>query len=225
MSKKERYASLALVFAVGCTTLRETGRGPGNNQAEAHSFNVIKAVDDSGAFVVDGYADSKNGASRAISPGAVLIVGVQDGVTLGNERFQYGTIVLVEGEDGRATFRQATQADTVLLSRPAVVFGEVYPKGRFKVPLSGKVNNPLFGEFSGTVDRVAVSFGSRDQTFTLTLLEHPGANLMVSRKVAISAGLYRPGSGTVEDAKGWKVIVRCKVPEPQCAVLSLRKVR
>jgi hypothetical protein len=107
----------------------------------------------------------------------------------------------------------------------ASLFERLYPKGPFKVPPSGKVNNPLFGEFSGTVDKTLVSFGTKELTLSLTLAEYPGVVLEVPRKVALAAGLYRPKSDTVEDAKGWKVRVRCQEPTSKCAVVSLTVTR
>src|SRR5258708_2596096 len=147
-------AVVALVVCAGCSTSPETGKAP--RQTEAHSFNVIKGVDSSGSFLLNGYSDYKNSASQALAPGAVLVVGVQDGVTLGGQRFEYEAIVLVEGDENRPTFRQAAENDAIVLANEVSVFGRKLPKGPLKIPTGGTFSDPATQPSSGTKGALSV---------------------------------------------------------------------
>jgi hypothetical protein len=231
--------AVLMLLGSGCSTAPETASAP--ERKEAHSFNVIQAVDSSGGFLLGGYSDYKDSASQAMMPGAVLVVGVRSGVTLGGQRFDYGAVVLVQGDQGRPTFRQATARDVISLSREVSVFGRKLPKGPVQIPPGGTfaetaapargetssgVSEPPKGEFSGTVTETAAAFEKGGLNFRLKLLQYPGLVLAVPRKVAIAAGLYAPKTDTVEDAKGWEVRVRCQDPAtgPGCGVVSLKRI-
>lgn len=233
---------VVLVAAIGSGCSPSGEREKASPRREAHSFNVIKAIDNSGGFLLNGYSDYKNSASQAMMPGAVLVVGVREGVTLGGQRFGYGAIVLVEGSDSLPTFRQAAENDTVELARDVTIFGRRFSPGPFKIPaggtladagaepspaVSGAASVPPQGEFSGTVTETVAAFEKGGMNFRLKLQEYPGLVLAVPRKVAVAAGLYVPTSDTVEDARGWQVRVTCQEPvsRAECAVLSLRRAK
>ena len=235
----------ALVAFTGCST------GPGTkvaHQTEAHSFNVIKAVDGSGGFLLDGYSDYKSSASQALSPGAVLVVGVRDGVTLGSQRFECGAVVVVEGDERQRVFRKATEDDSLVVLRKVEVFGKTYPKGPFRVPSGGVLPSDSLsssaptgvpdGEYLGAIAKTIfcsgphrltllgrVSHIGKPDAVRLELGEYPGITFVVSLEAATKVGLYRPKSETIEDAKGWKVQIRCQGPSSgsECTVLSIKR--
>jgi hypothetical protein len=106
--------------------------------AFGQSFNVIEGVNGS-SYLLDGYVSYVESRSGACGPGAVLVVGVKDGVDLGGKRFGYGSIVVVEGTTAAATFRLARPADKIVTTQDVKVFGKKYTKGAFDVPANGKI--------------------------------------------------------------------------------------
>ncbi len=104
-----------------------------------HSFNVILAAADDGSFKVNGYSEYVESRSQAMALGAVLVVGVQDGVTLGDKKFELGDVVVVEGTADSKTFRLATPDDKIVLRSSVEAFGQEYKKGAFKVPKGGNL--------------------------------------------------------------------------------------
>src|SRR5687767_9473822 len=99
--------------------LLATSCGQKGANIEADSFNVISAVDGDAYELSGGYTQIEKGKMDPFSPGAVLVVGVKEGATLGGTKFDNGAIVLVEGSDltRKRSFGLHNQAIKSLLSR------------------------------------------------------------------------------------------------------------
>jgi len=125
--------SLLLLIPTGCGLIHKT---PVFGQ---QSFTIIEEVlGDS--FVLGGYShfyDSRR--SSTYEPQAVLVVGVNEGVKLGGQNFDYGSIVVVEGTIDMPVFRLARSNDKIRLREEVSIFGKKYGKGAFKVPSDGKI--------------------------------------------------------------------------------------
>jgi len=135
-----------LVFALMIVTSMLSGHGdsvklPGVDvdTKVAHSFNVITDVEGDG-YRLNGYTHIEAGIPQAFSPGAILIVGLQEGVTLDDKQFDYGSIVLVEGDERGKTVRLGNPIDNVAVKHDVEVFGQTFPKGRFLIPEGGKLD-------------------------------------------------------------------------------------
>jgi hypothetical protein len=94
------------------------------------SFNVITGAVGT-HYDLEGYASTKDEAFRE---GAVLIVGVPEGVLLKDTRFEFRQIVVMDREEKRIRFRLATPADILRLKEPLVILGTRYEPGLFTVP-------------------------------------------------------------------------------------------
>ena len=132
--------ALSLIIVAGCTkptsssTPRPTSRsGP----AFGHSFNVIVAKHGS-LYETSGYTDYEMNKSKWVAPGAVLVIGIEEGAIFGGNDFEYGDVIVVIGTDERPLFRLATQEDLIQLRSAVTVFGEEY-SGVFTVPEGGNM--------------------------------------------------------------------------------------
>lgn len=102
------------------------------------SFNVITGV--SGKhFNLEGYTPTPEYKLLAFRGGAVLVVGVPEGVLLRGARFDFRQVVVVEEKSGRVTYRAATPHDKIRLTQGVKILGRDYGPGDFELPEDGKV--------------------------------------------------------------------------------------
>jgi hypothetical protein len=127
------------VFLLGCSKDPATQKDKSSARQFGHSFNVILAAASDGSFKINGYSDYVESRSQAMALGAVLVVGVQDGVTLSDRKFEFGDVVVVDGNADAQTFRLATPEDKIVLRSSVEAFGQEYKKGTFSVPKGGNL--------------------------------------------------------------------------------------
>lgn len=104
------------------------------------SFNVITGI--SGKhFNLEGYTPKPEDKLPAFRDGAVLVVGVAEGVMLRGARFDFRQVVVVDGKSGRVTYRAATPHDKIRLTQVVKILGRDHGPGDFELPEDGKMKD------------------------------------------------------------------------------------
>jgi hypothetical protein len=186
---------MAVVVAL-CGCGKQEGALETKKPSFGQSFNTIEGVSGS-SYLLDGYSSFVESKSGAFSPNAVLIVGVKGGVDLGGKTFDYGCIVVVEGTTAAPTFRLATPDDRIVLTSEVTVFGKKHGKGRFVVPVGGKITredstlNSRETEDGGLEEKAAALARETDwKTFVADLSRRLGDEVSRSRYESINSAFH-----------------------------------
>lgn len=116
---------------------------PGGTSTYGHSVRVIKSVVNGKFELGSGYWATSGGQPLDQSPGAVLVVGTEEGVKISGEQYPLGTILLVDKAGSGIRYRAATPSDTIELEQAARLLGKDYPPGPLAVPSSGRLPSSL----------------------------------------------------------------------------------
>lgn len=147
--KSKRYMQLVAGLAAGFLLLLGLlvlALWPKAGSSYGHSVRVIKSVADGKFELGSGYWATSGGQTLDQAPGAVLIVGTEEGVRISGEQYPLGTILLVDKAGSGIRYRAATPSDTIELEQAARLLGKDYPPGPLPVPSSGRLpsNLPTF---------------------------------------------------------------------------------